>query len=240
MSEYVFEQMPQMDYGNGDVPRLAFGVNDNLLVPRAKISLGEMTEHWGINNIDCRLLSAVKIIFHTGTEDQQLDDELMKLPAFTAADPFTLVRWVGPGVFVKGLAWSIECAAANCTEFTIQLVKANCTTGTETVIQEVPDLNASMGSTFNGKMLAEPVFVSDNEVVLVKAIFTKLPFTNAGGEMMWGNGCNPVPCMGIRIHALTEDSCLAVYNTGCGASGGSCCHSVEPYVCDTPTLAKAC
>jgi hypothetical protein len=239
MPEYIFEQTPLMKDEAKDIPRLFFSANDALLVHREEVSQHEMAKHWGVNSIDDREHSAVKIIFATGSESQQLDDALRKLPKFAPDDPFTLVRWIGPGVFVSGLAWSIECSKANCTTFDIQLVKC-ARDGTETIIQEVKDVSASQGSTFNGEKMAKDVFVADGEIVLVKAIFTSLPYVDASGNMSWGDACNPVPCMGFRVHALTEDSCLSERITGCGASGAACCIPMPCDKCNTPTLIKNC
>ena len=234
-NEFLFEQMPAVKYGT-DSPRLAFSVNDAMLYPMANISHDEMEEHWGINNIDDREHGTVKIVFGTGNADASLDDELMKLGYFHPSEPFTLTKFMGPGVFFQGLAWGIDCAKPNCTLFDIQVVKSS----DGTVIQEVKGVDASMGSTFNGDMLAKPVFIASGEVFLLKLIFRTLPYTDDDGNFSWGNKCNPTPCMNFRVHALVEDSCLAKYITGCGVTKNCCPGSVPAEPCCAPTLAKSC
>lgn len=234
-NDFLFEQMPAMEYGT-DIPRLAFSVNDAMLYPMSKISHDEMEEHWGINNIDDREHSTVKIVFQTGALDSSLDDELIKLGEMDPAEPFTLTRFMGPGVFFQGLAWGIDCAKPNCTTFDIKVVKSS----DGTVVQEILDVDASMGSTFNGDMLAKPVFIESGEAFLLKLVFKTLPYVSADGDVSWGSNCQPIPCMGIRVHALIEDSCLAKYITGCGVTKNCCNPAATAGKCDVPTLAKSC
>ncbi|OQX10499.1 MAG: hypothetical protein BWK73_20135 [Thiothrix lacustris] len=234
-NEFLFEQMPAMQYGT-DIPRLSFSVNDSMLYPMGNITHDEMEEHWGINNIDDREHSTVKIVFGTGNADASLDDELMKLGYMDPTEPFTITRFMGPGVFFQGLAWGIDCAKPNCTTFDIRVVKSS----DGTVVQEVLDVSASNGSAFNGDMLAKPEFIASGEVFLLQLVFKTLPYKNAAGELSWGNSCNPPPCMNFRVHALVEDSCLAKYITGCGVTKNCCNNPVPTAKCDTPTLAKSC
>lgn len=35
----------------------------------------------------------------------------------------TELRWIGPGVGFKGIAWSVACAEKNCVEFNIKVSK---------------------------------------------------------------------------------------------------------------------
>lgn len=232
MAEYLFEQLPVMKHGS-DEPRLAFGINEQMFAPMP--SLEEMAQHWGINTIDTRMLGAVKTVFHTGTDAQSLDDELIKLPPVPNGEDFTITRFIGSGVFFTGLAWQIECAKPNCTTFTIQVCK--CSDGS--VVHEVPDISASNGQVFAGDKLTSAQFIPSGEVFLLKLKFTQLPYIDDNGAMFWGNACNPVPCMGIRVHALIEDSCLAVPIEGCGLNS-PCCNTVQDSPCNTPTLVKSC
>lgn len=233
MAEFLFEQMPAIRDGTEDQPVLAFSVNDAMFSPVP--SLDVMSAHWGINMLHERELSTVKITFHTGAEDQSLDDELVKLGSFPPGEPFTLVKFMGPGVFFTGLAWAVECAAPNCVTFDLQVVRAS----TGAVVMEVKNISASRGSTFNGKAMPTKEFIGTDEAFLLKLVFKTLPYLRPDGTQTWGTKCDPVPCMGIRVHALIEDSCLAVYNTGCGVSG-PCCSSTPTFICDTVQATPSC
>lgn len=232
--QYLFEQQP-VSYG--ETPNLHFESQDALLteVPSCK----DMECHWGINTVDIRHNSAVKIHFATGLEDGSLEEALIRKGAIPAGETFDLVRFIGPGVGFKGLAWSIECAAQNCVEFDIEVVRVTCATGEEETVQAVTGLKAYEGAWAKQDWLAKPEGVEGGQVFLLKVKFTKLPYADADGNQYWGDACNAIPCIGIDVHALTEDTCMRRTIRGCG-NPGSCCDSIPDGKCEQQTITENC
>ncbi len=236
MAEYLFEQQPQ-SYQDGELPNLHWESQDALLTEIPPCP--EMEDHWGINTVDIRNNSAVKIHFATGLEDGSLEEALIRKGAVPADETFNIVRFIGPGVGFKGLAWSIECVVKNCVEFDIEVVRVTCATGDEETVQKVTDLKAYEGVWAKQDWLAKPEGVEGGQVFLLKLKFTKLPYKDKDGNQYWGDACNPVPCLGIDIHALTEDTCMRRTIRGCG-NPGDCCSDIPDGKCEQQTITKNC
>lgn len=236
MARYLFDQEPT-SYNNGSTLNLHWTPQDALLT--AMPSCDEMEKHWGINTIDIRQNSAVKIHFNTGLEDGALERRLIDAGATPEDETFEVVRWIGPGVGFKGIVWSVACAEKNCVEFNIKVSKVNCATKEVTEIQKVEGLKAYEKVWAKQDWLAKPVGVEGGFILLVSLEFTKLPYADDEGNQYWGNDCNPVPCMGIDVHALTEDTCMRREIEGCG-NAGDCCNSMPCWKCDQQCLGKSC
>ncbi|HPQ95797.1 MAG: hypothetical protein KDI44_07580 [Thiothrix sp.] len=232
--EFLYQQLPAA-FDDGDTVNLFFRQQDAMLAPVPPCN--EMEKHWGINTIDVRLNSAVKIHFRTGLEDGALEGALIDKGAIPAGETFDLVRWIGPGVGFKGLAWSIQCAAENCIEFDIEVVKVDCATGEETTLQTVEGVKAWEGAWAKQDWLAKPEGIEGGQIALLKLKFKTLPYVDAAGNQFWGDDCNPVPCLGIDIHALTEDTCMRRELLGCGTS---CCNPMPCSPCEQKQITKSC
>ncbi len=234
MAQYLFDQQPA-SFDDGDTVNLFFRNQDSLLTNMPPCD--EMEKHWGVNNIDVRINSAIKIHFRTGLEDGALEHALMEKPPVPNGETFDLVRWIGPGVGYKGLAWSVQCATSNCVEFKIEVVTVDCTTGKETVIQTVKNLAAYKGVWAKQAWLAKPVGIEGGQIALLKLKFTKLPYVDAQGNQYWGDDCNPIPCIGIDIHALIEDTCMRRELLGCHTA---CCMPIPQSRCEQKQITKSC
>lgn len=171
MARYLFDQEPA-SYGNGSIVNLHWTAQDALLT--AMPPCDEMEKSWGINTIDIRQNSAVKIHFNTGLEDGALEQKLMDIGPTPEDETFEIVRWVGPGVGFKGIAWSVACAEKNCVEFNIKVSKVNCATKEVTEIQKVEGIKAYEKVWAKQDWLAKPVGVEGGFILLVSLEFTKL------------------------------------------------------------------
>ena len=231
MAEYFYMQ-PMETIGNTDEPVILQHLRDMYLQPVRPLSW--LCNYFGLTVGDNRLLGTNKIVFYTGSTHGGFDDALVRHPNIGMTDTFDLVRFIPPGLIYKGFAYMVECADSRCSpELKFDIIVSKASDGT--IIQKMECISANTEAFAKGEMLDTPFMVSGGEALYVRIRFNNLPYndesaTGAGDAtaQWWGDECNPVPCYGLRVHFLTEDTCLAPRLTGCGLDRGSCCPTTIP------------
>lgn len=223
-------------------PNLVHFASDSILTEIPPLS--ELTRRWGVAAAYQRLNSYIPIDFLTGDEDGALEEALCgKLP-IPVDEAFEVARFLAPGSIFKGFTWMLEGCSDPNLEFDIRVVDA----ATGGVILEQTGLTTGQPVFSDGVMMQVPHIIKGGTALLGIVSFTKLPYDNgtdavvdaAGNtvtpavdptEHFWCSECEPVPCIGLRVRFLTEDTCLAPRISGCGIVGDCCCDMPTEQIC---------
>lgn len=231
MAEYSYMQ-PMERIGDTDEPVLIFQLRDMYLQPVPPLAW--LRNYFGLTVGDNRLLGTNKIVFYTGSVHDGLDDALVRHKSLAIDEEFDLVRFIPPGLIYKGFAYMVECADSKCSpDIKFDIIVSKASDGT--ILQQMTGVSGNTEAFARGEMLDTPFMIPGGEALYVRIRFTNLPYNDESApgagdatKQWWGDECNPVPCYGIRVHFLTEDTCLAPRLTGCGLDRGSCCSTEIP------------